>query len=184
MTKHVANRMPLVRSEQATESSAISGLVIRAYAAVPYSDHREHLMVEALRASPSFVPELSLVAEVGDELAGHLLMTKITVEGASILGHGLSLAPLSVAPGHQSRGVGSMLVSEAHARAERLGFDYVVLVGLPNYYPRFGYEPLKDHPIRLPFSAPEANCMIRRLRPTGLTGVEGTVRFDPVWLNH
>jgi predicted N-acetyltransferase YhbS len=184
MMKHAAKLVPLIRSERATESSAISALVIKAYAAVPYSDHREHLMVEALRASPSFVPELSLVGEIGDDLAGYLLLTKITVEGASGPGHGLSLAPLAIAPEYQDRGVGAALVSEAHTRAERLGFEYVLLIGLPHYYPRFGYEPLGNHPIGLPFLAPQANCMIRRLRPDGLKGVEGVVRFDPAWLDH
>ena len=184
MTKHAPERMPVVRSEREGDRDAVSTLVRSAYAAVPYSDHREHRMVEALRASTSFVPELSLVAEIGDNLAGHLLLTKITVAGRAISTRGLSLAPLSVAPEQQGLGVGSKLVTEAHKRAERLGFDYVVLVGLPDYYPRFGYEPLSDYPINLPFCAPAANCMIRRLRPTGLTGVEGVVRFDPVWLDH
>ena len=78
MTKHAAKLAPLIRSERATESSAISALVTKAYAAVSYSDHREHLMVEALRASPNFVPELSLVGEIGDDLAGYLLLERFS----------------------------------------------------------------------------------------------------------
>ena len=184
MMEHPLKTAALVRSERVADGPAISSLIVKAYASVGYSDHREHLMVERLRDSPSYVPELALVAEVDGDLVGHLLLTRISVEGATASAQGLSLAPLSVAPEHQGQGVGSMLIAEAHARAERSGFGFILLVGLPDYYPRFGYEPLHNHPITLPFAASEANCMIRKLRPSGLTDVEGVVHFEPVWLDH
>jgi predicted N-acetyltransferase YhbS len=96
----------------------------------------------------------------------------------------LALAPLSVVLEQQNRGIGSMLVHEAHSRALGLGFQTVLCVGNPTYYPRFGYQPLADYPIKLPFEAPAENQMILPLVPGALHGVKGIVRYSDGWLDH
>ncbi len=175
---------PTIRQEETADAKTISALIIRAYQAVPYSDHHEHFMVERLRMSDAFVPELSLIAETDDEPVGHILLTRVVVCNERFSTASLSLAPLSVVPSHQRIGVGNALVREAHWRAAQLGFRSVILIGVPDYYERFGYQPMSRYPITVPFEVPERNCMVLELVPNGLTGVSGTVIYPPEWMTH
>ena len=173
-----------IRAERPGDASAITDLVWSAYADVVYSDHNEHAMIEQLRETDAFVPGLSLLAMVNDELAGHLLLTRAHIRDGNAAVETLALAPLSVAPAYQRQGVGRCLVEAAHERAAGLGFGSIVVVGIPGYYPRFGYEPMSDYPITLPFEAPSDHCMILPLRTGALSGVRGVVEYADAWLNH
>jgi predicted N-acetyltransferase YhbS len=174
----------LIRSERDDDRGKITDVVTHAYAAVTWSDHREHSMIDRLRGTEAFVPALSLVAEVDGEAAGHLLLTRAWIGIGTSETATLALAPLSVVPDRQNQGVGKELVREAHRRALALGFRSVLCVGNPTYYPRFGYQPLDKYPITLPFEAPTENQMILPLAPGALHGVEGVVRYAAGWLDH
>lgn len=178
------NREISIRSEGPDDGPAITNAVRRAYANVAYSDHREHLMIERLRKSEDYDPRLSLLAEIDNEMVGHILLTQAEIRDTRSSVATLALAPLSVVPGHQSCGVGKRLVGEAHRRAADLGFGSVLLVGIPSYYPQFGYEPLSRYPITLPFEVPAENCMILSLTPHALDGVSGLVHYTDGWLEH
>jgi predicted N-acetyltransferase YhbS len=173
-----------VRSERDDDLVAIADVVRRAYADVEWSDHREHLMIDQLRQSEAFLPLLSLVADADGEAVGHLLLTRAWIGTGTEATATLALAPLSVVPELQNRGIGSMLVHEAHRRALGLGFQSVICVGNPTYYPRFGYQPLAAYPITLPFEAPTQNQMVLPLVPGALNSVKGVVRYDEGWLDH
>lgn len=174
----------LIRAERPDDGPTISDVVRRAYADVAYSDHREHLMIERLRGTDAYIPALSLLAEIDGEAVGHILLTKAKIVRARSSVSTLAMAPLSVVPEHQSLGVGKRLVRSAHLAGAQLGFASIVLVGIPSYYPQFGYEPLDRYPITLPFDAPEENRMIMPLVPGALDTVAGTVRYAEGWLDH
>jgi predicted N-acetyltransferase YhbS len=174
----------LIRSERDDDRGTIADVVRRTYAAVPWSDHREHVMIDRLRQSEAFLPALSLLAEVEGEAVGHLLLTRAWIGTGASATATLALAPLSVVPERQSRGFGRGLVHEAHRRALALGFGSVLCVGNPSYYAKFGYQPLADYPITLPFEAPIKDQMILPLAPGALHGVEGAVRYAAGWLDH
>ena len=112
----------------------IAAVVKRAYADMEYSDHREDLMVERLRATPAFVPALSVLAEVHSEPVGDVLLTRalIRTERATVVT--LALAPLAVVPELRGTGVGSRPVRMAHQEAAALGFGSIVLVGIAGYF--------------------------------------------------
>lgn len=171
-----------VREETPADAALVSDVVRRAYAAVPFSNHREHLMVERLRASSAFVPPLSLVAEVRGEPAGHIMLTRITIRDGAVSTPSLALAPLSVVPEFQGRSVGSALVHEAHRRARALGFRSVVVVGIAGYYGRFGYVPLGLYPVTVPFEVRPENCGIHALCEGGLDGLRGVIEYAPEWM--
>jgi predicted N-acetyltransferase YhbS len=173
-----------IRGERPDDGPTISDVVRRAYANIAYSDHREHLLIERMRGTDAYRPALSLLAGIGGEVVGHILLTRARILGARSPVETLALAPLSVVPEHQARGVGKRLVTEAHQRAADLGFASIILVGIPSYYPQFGYEPLDRYPITLPFDAPPQDCMILRLTPHGLDGVVGKVEYADGWLQH
>jgi predicted N-acetyltransferase YhbS len=173
-----------IRAEQPNDSAAIRSVVLRAYANVAYSDHCEHLMIDRLRATRAYSPALSLLAEKDGELIGHILLTRAHIVGERASVPTLALAPLSVVPEHQTKGVGKSLVEAAHRRASDLGFGSILVVGPPAYYLQFGYAPLSSYPITLPFDAPDQNCMILPLEPHALDGVSGVVQYAEGWLDH
>ncbi len=140
--------------------------------------------VERLRGTDAYSRGLSLLAEIDGGAVGHILLTKAHIMGAGSSVVTLALAPLSVVPEHRSRGVGKRLVETVHQHAAALGFASILLVGIPSYYPQFGYEPLWRDPITLPFDAPDENCMILPLAPHALDGVVGEVRWADGWRDH
>ena len=172
-----------IRQEESGDVDAISDLIVRAYADVPYSDHTEQVMVERLRSSTAFVPDLSLVAQIDSEFVGHLLLTRVEIRNCGESVPSLALAPLSVVPEYQRRGVGSLLVNAGHDRAAKLGFHSIILVGLPGYYWRFGYEPLQRYGITVPFTVPDDQRMVRRLSPDALKNVRGMVQYPREWMD-
>jgi predicted N-acetyltransferase YhbS len=171
-----------IREERSTDAAAIAALIEACYRDVPYSNHREHSMVERLRGSAAYVPQLSLVAEIGGTLAGHVMMTRIRIVHGGGHHGSLALAPLSIAPAFQRQGVGAALVEAAHERARGLGYASVILVGIAGYYHRFGYGPLDDYPISLPFEVHPDQRMALALSPGGLTGVSGVVEYASEWM--
>ena len=167
-----------IREEMVEDRRAVAEVVEAAFESVEYSDHREHLLVERLRGSNAFIPQLSLVADVAGAIVGHVLLTRAEIQGARP-DVSLALAPLSVAPGYQRRGIGSQLVVEAHRRARLLGFEAIVVLGHAGYYPRFGYRPAKTLGIVMPFDVPDQNCMVVDLTDKGLSGMSGKVVYPP-----
>ncbi len=97
----------------------------------------EARMIEAIRRTDGFVPELSLVAEVEGRVVGHVLRSYVELGANSRV---LELAPMSVAPDGQRTGIGSGLVNEALRRADERGEPLVLVLGHPGYYPRFGFR--------------------------------------------
>lgn len=172
----------LVRPEAPADAAAIAAAVRRSYHGVAYSNQREHLMIERLRRSPAYIPELALVAEVGGAIAGHIMLTRIRIRSEHGDVAALALAPLSVAPEFQRQGVGAALVRQAHRRGAELGYGAIVLVGIAGYYQQFGYQPLGNYPITLPFQVHPDHSLIIALAADGLDGVAGQVEYAPEWM--
>ena len=167
-----------IRQEQKSDYQSVYELVELAFRDMVESDHSEHHLVERLRKSNAFIPELSLVAEVGSEIVGHILMTKVEIVSENKVTSALGLAPVSVLPPYQGKGIGGALIREAHKRAAELGYGSAVLLGHADYYPRFGYKKAIDFGIEFPFDVPHEYCMIIELLPDGLKDVHGVVRYS------
>src|SRR4029077_3501901 len=87
---------------------------------------------------------LSLVAE-DDAVVGHILFTSVVVESEGRRVLGMGLAPMAVLPGRQRQGIGSQLVRRGLDILRERGCPFVVVVGHPEYYPRFGLRPPSTH---------------------------------------
>jgi putative acetyltransferase len=123
-----------IRPETGRDEAAIAEVTTAAFA-----KQREARIVDAIRRSDRFVPELSLVAEVEGVVVGHVMLSYVDLGDDSR--RVLELGPMSVAPERQRSGVGSALVEEALRRGDDRGEPLVLVLGHPTYYPRFGFRP-------------------------------------------
>jgi putative acetyltransferase len=172
---------PVVRPERTEDHAAVAAVVEQAFRSAA-----EARLVEAIRDSPGYLPDLSLVAERGGRVVGHVMISLVGIEaGDGSTGSVPSLSPLAVHPGEQGHGIGSVLVQEVTAAARRRGEALVVLEGDPRYYGRFGFEPAADHGIRIDlpsWAPPEAAqvLVLRRDRPLPAGRVAYPPAFDLV----
>lgn len=102
-----------------------------------FGSDEEVVLVRTIWDSDGYLTDLDVVAEIDGRIVGHVLHSVATVEDREVV----ALAPLAVTPAHQLQGIGSALVHEALRRAGQAGYPMVVLLGHPDYYPRFGFEP-------------------------------------------
>ena len=166
-----------IRQEKPADYSLVNQLIWLAFRDMAESDQTEHLLVDRLRKSDAFIPELSIVAEMDGKIVGHILLTKIHIQNEQQHFESLALAPVSVLPEFQNKGIGSKLIVQAHKVARELGYKSIVLLGHEAYYPRFGYQRARKYGIQLPFEAPDENCMVIELVEDGLKGVSGMVVY-------
>jgi len=136
-------------------------------------------MVSALRKNPRFMKKLSLVALAGGTIVGHILLFPIDIVTPDGPVPSLSLAPLGVRPEHQNMGIGGKLVEAGIEASRSEGFASVILVGHPDYYPRFGFQPAVEWGIRPLFDAPREAFMALELQDGSLQGISGVVATPP-----
>jgi len=167
-----------IRKEEKEDYKIVFSLIENAFKDEVYTDHKEQYLVERLRNSASFIPELSLVAEIDDEIVGYILLTKIKIINDNLqVSESLALAPVAVLKRYQGKGIGKELILEAHRKSKELGFKSVILLGHEKYYPKFGYEMTIKYGIKLPFDVPDENCMLIELTENALKDVSGTVEY-------
>ncbi|HBN6702646.1 TPA: N-acetyltransferase [Elizabethkingia anophelis] len=166
-----------IRKEESKDYKEVFNLIKNAFENEVYTDHKEQFLVERLRNSEAFVPELSLVAEVDGEIAGYVLLTKIKIINNDLQKTSLALAPIAVLKKYRGKGIGGKLILEAHQRAKELGFGSIILLGHEKYYPKFGYKMTKNYGIKLPFEVPDENCMLIELTENALKDVSGIVEY-------
>jgi len=166
-----------IRQENKNDYLDVFNVIEEAFINEKYSDHQEQFLVEKLRKSDAFIPELSLVAVYNNKIVGHILLTKIKIENNKTFFNSLALAPVSVLPEFQNKGTGSKLIRKSHSLATNLGYKSIVILGQENYYPKFGYEKASKYNIVLPFDAPDNNCMVIPLEKNALKGISGKVKY-------
>jgi putative acetyltransferase len=165
------------RAEVPGDQDAIAEVVGSAF-----GSPAEARLVERIRASPNFVPEWSIVAELGGHVVGHVMISYVSLHGTNAQHSIASLAPLAVAPSSQGHGVGAALVREVTGRADARGEPLVVLEGSPQYYGRFGFEYSVPHGIEitLPSWAPPESAQVLRLRAYD-PSLRGRVVYPPAF---
>lgn len=154
-----------VRPESAADIKAIDVVHLSAF-----GGDDEVNLVSALRGTAGFNPDLSLVAEFHDRIVGHILLTKVRLqrdhEGFDIL----ALAPMAVVPSQSHRGIGSELVQSALDAAKRMNYPAIAVVGHPEFYRRFGFEPASKWQLRCNLPAPPEAVMAMELEAESLAG--------------
>ncbi len=131
-----------LRPEQPSDCAAIDEIVRSAFW-LEFASTSEVPLVQTLRERDELVRELTLVALEDNVVVGYIAMSEVTRDGASA--RGLGLAPVAVDPQRQGAGIGSALIEASLAIAVRAGWQFVVLLGHAEYYPRFGFVPAREH---------------------------------------
>jgi putative acetyltransferase len=121
----------------------------------------------------------SLVAVSENRVIGHILFTPVTIEASEQVTAALGLGPMAVLPSHQGQGIGALLVRTGLAACRDAGHGCVVVVGHPEYYPRFGFVPASRHGVAWEHAVPDEAFMLLELRPGVLRGVGGMARYQP-----
>jgi len=159
----------LIRSEARQDRA-----VVRALNTTAFGRSAEAELVDVLRDTAS--PLVSLVADIDSAIIGHILFSPVALMGYEHL-RIMGLGPMAVAPGHQRRCTGSALVSEGLRQCAQLGCQAVVVLGYPEYYPRFGFAPAVQHMIRCEYEVPDDAFMVIELESGVLRGVSGIVHY-------
>lgn len=159
-----------IRPEQTTDMAAIAQVLTLAF-----GQNNEARLVECLRQSNEFIPELALVATVEQTIVGHILFTTAQLIGSA--SHPiLTLAPLAVHPRYQRQGIGSALIQAGLAIATQRSELLVTVLGHSDYYPRFGFEIAAEYNIHAPFEVSKEAFMIWR-SPRYTSACQGTVVY-------
>ncbi|MEG0693505.1 MAG: N-acetyltransferase [Oscillospiraceae bacterium] len=163
----------IVRQETKSEIESVYHVVKSAFETAEFSDHDEQNLVNRLRNSKAFIPELSLVAEVNNQIVGYILFTEITVGDTTLL----ALAPVAVLPEMQGKGVGTKLINEGHKFAQEMGYIGCVVLGHSEYYPRYGYNKARSYGIVAPFEISDDHFMVIEFKHLALKNVSGVVQY-------
>ena len=142
-----------------------------------FGQENEGKIVENLRKNENYSSDLSLVAEIDNKIVGHILFFPIKIISQENEYETLSLAPMSVLPNYQKMGIGSKLIEYGIKAAKKAGYGSIIVVGHPDYYPRFGFAPASTFGIKLPFEVPDNAFMALELLPNSLKGKQGTVKY-------
>lgn len=165
----------LIRRERPADHTAVRAVIAEAFKsrAAPQDVPVEVGLVDALRASSEWIPQLSMVAESDEgEVVGYVVCTRGSVDGRAALG----LGPLAVTPPAQRRGVGSALMHAVLGAADALDEPLVALLGHTQYYPRFGFRPADQHGVRPPLEAWASHFQARVLS-NHQPDLRGTFRY-------
>ena len=165
--------MTIIREERQDDAERIRAVNLAAFDTTVEAD-----LVDALRERAT--PLISLVAEDDGKIIGHILFSPVTLANNPTLAL-MGLAPMAVLPPRQRQRIGSRLVREGLERCRDLGAAAVVVLGHPEYYPRFGFSSAARLSLSTEYDVPDDAFMIRELRAGALSGLSGLIRYHPVF---
>ena len=160
-----------IRNETPDDYSAVHELNERAF-----GGPAEARLVDMLREANKVL--VSLVALDQNRVVGHILFSPVKVAQAPENFRGVGLAPMSVLPEFQNRGIGSRLVREGLEVCKRDGYEVVVVLGHTEYYPRFGFLRAKDYGLDNEYGATDS-FMVMELQEGVLERIRGLVKYAP-----
>ena len=158
-----------IREEMSSDLDAV-----RRINEIAFEQGPEAAIVDKLRKSCK--DYCSFVAVNQDTVIGHILFTPVTIDGSDVTGMGL--APMAVLPSYQNQGIGSLLARHGLQHLQRSGCPFVIVLGHPEYYPRFGFEPASHYRLRCQWEGvPDEAFMVVVFDRDVLPGKGGIARY-------
>ncbi len=164
--------MVVIRTENAGDVSAIRAVNLEAFGRPAEAD-----LVDLLRRRGKLL--LSLVAVERGAVVGHAAFSRVRLRDVRSHALGAGLGPMAVRPDRQRAGAGSLLVERGLELCRVQGVAYVVVLGHPAYYRRFGFEPASRRALRCAYDAPLDAFMVLELAEGCLQGLWGTILYEP-----
>lgn len=163
----------VVRVEREGDREGVYGVNEQAFGRPDEAD-----LVDRLREAGAVT--LSLVGVLDGRIVGHVLFSPVVLEmEGGNTAEGVGLGPVAVLPEYQSQGFGSQLIWEGIRQCREAGEGFMVVLGHPEYYPRFGFRPSVDFGIRSQFDVPPEVFMVMELKRGVLAGKSGLIRYRP-----
>jgi predicted N-acetyltransferase YhbS len=142
----------------------------------------EHFLLHRMRVSEAFIPELGIVALIGDMIIGNIVYSRAKIVAENGVDYEvITFGPVSVLPEYQNRGVGSALINETLIRARKLGHQAVLIYGNPDNYHRFGFYPAEKFDIRTADDVYAAALQVLELIPGALRNKSGCFFEDAIF---
>jgi putative acetyltransferase len=163
--------MLTIRLEQTKDIGAV-----RQVNQLAFESAAEALLVDRLREREKLI--VSFVAESDTQIVGHIAFSSVRIRATPSL-RGVGLGPVAVIPGMQRQGIGTALIHAGLDRCRELGYDFAVVLGHPEYYPRFGFIPANRFGIRSIWQVPEGVFMVLELRLKSLVNSSGLAIYEP-----
>jgi putative acetyltransferase len=161
-----------LREEQSGDAAAIRKVHEQAFGQPQEAD-----IVDKLRRHCNDL--LSLVAVTENKIVGHILFSPLEIKSKETTVQGMGLAPMAVLPKFRRQGIGAGLVREGITRLKSQGCPFVIVLGHPEYCPRFGFEPASRYRIQSEWEVPDDAFMILVLNQSEMRGVSGLARYRP-----
>ena len=163
--------MVAVRPEQNDDIVAV-----RVINEAAFSGIAEATIVDSLRKACT--DAVSLVAVENNMVLGHIFFSMAFVAGEHEVTHGMGLAPMAILPERQRQGIGSMLVQAGIDAMRERNCPFIIVLGHPEYYPRFGFVPASRHGLSCQWDGvPDAAFMVLILDDSAMAGVSGMIRY-------
>jgi len=160
--------------ETPVDYTTILRLTYEAFLTLDYPGRQrtnEHYLIHLLKNSPSVIRELCFVAKCNGKLLGHILYTKSKFQRPDgSQADTITFGPLSVLPTHHKQGIGKALVAHSMAKAKAMGFGAVLIIGVPDYYPKLGFQRASTHNLTLADGTTPDFFMAYELTPGYLHG--------------
>ena len=135
----------------------------------------EAKLVDKLRQSCNNI--LSLVAELDNKIVSHILFSPVTIDSTKGIIKGMGLGPMATLPEYQHQGIGAGLINTGLGMLTKRNCPFVVVLGHPTYYPRFGFEPASNFGIGCEWEVPDEVFMIQVFNKKLLTNIKGTALY-------
>ncbi|MBN1255983.1 MAG: N-acetyltransferase [Deltaproteobacteria bacterium] len=164
--------MITIREEQPGDVQGVREVYIHAFDQPLEAD-----LVDQLRQRSDDL--LALVAEMEDRIVGHILFSPAVIERRKQTVQGMVLAPMAVLPEYQRQGIGSQLVQAGIEALKQVECPFIILVGHPGYYPRFGFEPASHYGIRSEWAVPDDSFMVLVLDEQKRNALSGVAKYRP-----
>lgn len=161
-----------IRQEMPGDASTIRRLNEAAFGQTDEAD-----LVDALRKNCDDL--LSLVAVEGDEIVGHALWSPANIESGKTVTKGMGLGPVGVLPKFQRKGIGTALINEGIGLLRSRACPFIMVLGHPAYYPRFGFVPAAGHGITSEWDMPDSAFLVLLLEPSCATHIRGIAKYRP-----
>lgn len=173
--------MLTIRNETQADRQTVETITRRAFYNIYVPGCTEHYLVHIMREHPDFIPELDFVAELDGQVIGNVMYTRASLtDGAGAVKDVLTFGPVSIAPEHQRRGYGRLLLEHSFRRAAELGWDVIVIFGSPVNYVGRGFKSCKKYNVCLENGRFPSAMLVKELKQGALDGRRWVYRDSPV----